>query len=406
MPKYLFICSDYLSSSDANGICVKNVVNELKKGGKVSVISESDNDGILYESEQEVIYGVRRTSFSSFIKKHGESGLFAAAVRIIRGSIAAINYPNVSQGRSEKVYQLANRLVTNGDADIVVCVYRPFESLYAGMRLKKAHTDIRVIGYHLDLLTEPNNTNPCIVAYKKLKANRFIQREIETFDRIILPKSMKRYTDHSKLCYADFPLFSLGNEQQASGFAFEKEYVNFAYIGSIDGCNREITYLLRILDGAQKKIGRPIRLNVWGNADQSVQQQIGESDIAQYHGLIDNTFTDDLLNNADFVVNLSNRNTYAMVPSKIFQLFSCRKPVLNIVESEQDAALPYFLQNSFACNVYAYLGELVSDVEKVSDFIMEYSGRCQNADVIENLYRESKPAYVVDLIEDTVNRKE
>lgn len=400
MANYLILCSDYLSPADANGICIKNIAQELtNRGGTVFIVSESDKRGLISERDNICVYGVKRTWFTRFLKRNGESGLLPKLVRLLRACFTMPLYPNVSPVRSYEVYHVARRLVKQHDITTVVCAYRPFESLWAGMKLKNVFPPLRVIGYHLDLLMAANNTSAFIKKYKHERAASFFEREKNKLDKVILPKSAlnKNYRGNN-ISYADFPLFSIGNKGKCCGFSYENGYINFSYIGSIDGSNREITYLAQVLERVQEKTGRPIRLNIWGNIAEGVQEQISDNSMIQYHGLVDNDFTFDLLYRADFVVNLSNKNTPEMVPSKIFQLFSVRTPILNVVEAENDASLPYFQRNEFACNVCAYESNISDAIVQVADFTMAYCGKKQNLDLVEKLYGESNPAYVADLV--------
>lgn len=400
MANYLILCSDYLSPSDASGICIRNVVNELNsREDSVYIISESDRRGLIYSKNNIYVYGVRRTWFAVFLKKYGTSGIFSKAVQVFRAGFAVFLYPNVSPIRSYRVYNLAKKLIERYKVDTIVCAYRPFESLWAGMKLKKKFPTLCVIGYHLDLLMAANNTSAVVREYKRKKVHSFFEKEKNKFDKIILPKStMDQNYKRGNIVYADFPMFVTNYNQSQCEYIYDDTYINFSYVGSVDGSNREIIHLVNVLEGVQKKIKRSIRLNLWGNISPYVLEHIKENAMVRYHGLVDVALTYGILYNADFVVNLSNKNTPEMIPSKIFQLFSSLTPILNVVENPFDKSLPYFEKNNFACNIYAYKKDVSTDINIVERFISDLYGRKQARNRVESFYEESRPAYVADLM--------
>lgn len=50
----------------------------------------------------------------------------------------------------------------------------------------------------------------------------------------------------------------------------------------------------------------------------------------------------DILEKSDILLNISNKQSYSAVPSKIFQMFSIRKPIINVVRHPKDFAKKYF----------------------------------------------------------------
>ena len=359
------------------------------------IISESDKNGILLESDDKVVYGVKRPLFSRFLKKYGQKGFFSCSVRVIRGVIAAAMFPNVSPLRAWLVFRQARQLIRQFNIDTVICVYRPFESIITGIWLKKQQDNIRMIAYHLDALMTPNNTIPLIVSYKNHQAKKYLKQEIDLFDLLIFPKSVKSSIEQNiKICYANFPLLVLDGNEEKTDFEYDNHCINLAYIGSIDGKNRSIDYLILLIEQLQKVTDRRIQLHIWGSIGESVRNQVEQCEFAHWYGLIHNNKTFDLLKRADFVVNLSNRVTVNMVPSKIFQLFATGKPIINIVENAEDAALPFFYKNTFACNVYSFK-DIQTQIDMLLKFIDEKRGKTQEKEIIEKLYYDSCPSYIV-----------
>lgn len=403
MSNYLIICSDYLSSEDANGICVHNIVEELKKNGEVYIISEADKNGVVIETANEHVYGVKRTFFSQYLRKHkDDKEILSKLIRCIRGIFAAIFYPNVSPIRTLKVYKIALKLIEN-NIGTIICSYRPFESLASGMWLKKKYQDKKIIGYHLDLLTVSNDSNKLIRCYKKKRAHAFLKRELKVFDRLVVPKSAKSILgEQHNVSYVDFPLLVFNNDGKTCDFMYDADVYNFTYIGSIDGKNRDISFLLDLLRKIRPLLDKDVKVNIWGNLSSDQRVIIEDCEFAQWNGTIEHVYTFDLLKKADILVNLSNCITTDMVPSKIFQLFATGKPILNVVSSGNDASLPYFLINPIAFCVNSGKDVQPSEIKRLSEFIVSSVGLSNNEDEIKKQYIDSCPSFVASSFIDSI----
>ncbi len=398
LERILIICSDYLSETDANGICIKNVVNVLKERGiKAYIISESKKNGLLARNNKEVIYGIKKPWLKEKQTKY-KSKIVLNLLRIIHGMYSVFLYPNVSPLRSRKVYNMAISLLNNQHIDDVLCVYRPYESLKCGIKIKKKINNKRVIGYHLDLLSDNNTHNKLIETYKRYRGKEAFKKEIQLFDSILLPNSVKNTIGHlknSKIRYVDFPLSVKEKPIESNGYRFNSKYINIVYIGSIDGVNREIVSIARLIDLYNSTSKRKIMLSVWGNVQGATRQIIHRCKYIRYMGVIENRYTTYLLSQADFTLNLSNINTYNMIPSKIFELISVGKPIINIVENRNDKALNYFNEVDYCISIVNEGKNDNSSFIKFRDFINTYFNYRAR---YPKVFNESTPEYTASII--------
>lgn len=403
LKNYLFICSDYFSALDANGVCVRNIVNSLSdKANAIFVISESDKDGVIYEEKNIVVYGCSKPWFmklnNEFQDASGLKKIILQTIRGVRGIITSFTYPNVSIKRSKNVYQLAKKIIKKNRIDVVVGCYRPYESIRATVRLKKYfNEDITTCTYHLDLLLSPNTNSKLIHFYKYKRGVYALKREIKTVDYMLVPESAKDvYPKDEKIEYIDFPLYIQDRKIISNGFQFEKNVKNIVYIGSIDGKNRELDYILRVLDVINKESFK-VKLHIWGKiTDTHTIELVKRCEYAVYYGLIDNMYTSYLLKEADFCLNLSNKVTYDMIPSKIFQLFSIKNRIINVVEDRRDKSLVYFEKNNFTINLF--VDSPIEDNVKI--LLKEIEEKWNyNPENNDNLYEKSCPEYTVRLLE-------
>ena len=403
MSKILIICSDYMFSSDANGVCVKNLVNELnKRGHSILVISESSKSQKLGEKNNVTIYGVAKPWFKRICEKYentsGLKKICFSLIRGFRGIFASVIYPNVSPVRARRIKKLAERILKTEKIDMVVGIYRPYESIDAVINLSKKNIKKTVFcTCHYDLIISPNSKSELVRSYKYRRGLDSLKKEYKYVDHLLIPVSAKElYPDSLKVDYFDFPLYTNTVSIDTSGFKYDSSVVNIAYIGTIDGKNRRISVIKNIIEEYNKNSEKKLVLHIWGNiADNHTLREIESCSDIYFHGLVENKFSSDLLKRADYCLNLSNAITYNMVPSKIFQLFSVKKPIINIYENEKDKALPYFRKNNYTINIDSNKS-LEDNVNALKEWMNTDVNRFEWDD---SLYEKSKPEYTVNLLE-------
>ncbi len=398
MNNILIICSEYGEIYDANGICIKNVVNELiRRKNNVYIIAQGrDNVKIAKEINGAKVYYIKFKNITNIVEKK-RNYFFSILVKIfllVRRICVFILYPNVSFIRYRKVLKLAKKIINENDISIIIGAYRPFESLATLIKLKKIYKDkIKSIAYHLDLLLEPNTTNCCIKKYKIYRGKGFINKELKVIDSILLPESAQGRIKSDKIEYFDFPLFIENKKYIEFNYCFKKNCFNIVYIGSIDGKNRKIDYIKNLIQNVSMIDNKKIVLHIWGNINECVKEKIKNNERIIYHGLINNKYTISLLNKADCLLNLSNIITYNMIPSKIFQLFSVGKPIINIVYNKDDAALSYFERSGISLNLFAN-----DNCENANKKFIEFIYNSDKLLLNKNEFIKSLPSYTASLI--------
>lgn len=399
MKNILIICSDYMSESDANGICIRNITNELiRHDCSVYIISESEKSQKIYQKNNVYLYGCRKTWFMRFCSRYensrGGKRILFSIVRLVRGIFASLLFPNVSRGRTKEVYKMADRIISDENIDMVIGAYRPYESIAAARMLKEKYgANLIVCTYHLDLLLSPNSSSLLIQKYKEFRGKKALDQELKNVDHMLIPESARGiYPTNRKIDFIDFPLFLEDCTNVSNGFEFDKNAKNIAYIGTIDGKNREINTIINALK-IINECGYNVQLHIWGIIrDSRIIDDINKHNFVYYYGEIENKYAYYLLSEADYCLNLSNKITYNMVPSKIFQLFSVKKPIINIVEDTRDKSLEYFRRNNYTLNLFSGDSDMINS-EKLLEWISV--GKYVGTDNVGVLYEKSKPWYTV-----------
>ena len=104
---------------------------------------------------------------------------------------------------------------------------------------------------------------------------------------------------------------------------------------------------------------------------------------------------------ADVLINLGNREN-SQLPSKIFEIFSSGKPVLNLAKRPDDVALPYFERYPLACTVLEREGTDLGVCARVRAFLHKNAGRRLPFEQAEELFRANTPAAVAQALLDAV----
>ena len=209
----LFLCGHYAFPTAANSICVQNMAEEFQREGhRVFVLAK----GCEYGGEKEVINGVTIWKYYGdaygrvilFFNKHKNwfwRFLFII-IQLFRYLFVIWFYPVTSPKDTRRLYQRAKAIIDKERIEIVVATFMPYEAIKVAIELKGKYGSIlRVVTYHLDLLTNPNNKSSLVSGVKKRQAEKAIKKEFLIVDRILLPNTAPKI-DTTKIKYVDFPL--------------------------------------------------------------------------------------------------------------------------------------------------------------------------------------------------------
>lgn len=396
------------NSPDANSVCVKNMANEFtKQGHSVWIMAMGDSfvnkpgtlgNAVLWEIPMD--YYRRLTGRV----ENGGSKLLQIwfkLVSVIRHILLLFFYPVTSPGRSRKVAKKAMRIVKENHIDIVVCVFTPFDSIYAGMNLKKIlGSRIKVVSYHLDLRTASINPNPLVRNYIHKYALRSIVEENRIVDKMLIPYSGQKEMEKlegvevSKIYYVGFPVYIEDNSTEDYSTPFDPETINVCYIGTLSQDNRNPRYILTLVEKINDLYKKNMVLHFWGEVGGLVPM-LEASPAAVYHGKVENQYTRSIMQQADFLLNIGNAIAYDMLPSKVFGMFATGKPIINVITHPQDATLPFFERYNHSIDIKEYLQESSAAEELASGIT-----RLQNTPnkVGESLFEDFKPLSICNII--------
>lgn len=401
----LLLSSRYGISNSANAICVKNIATELQSRGYTVVVltSSGNNNDEEFVNDGVKVYALKQAWYSKLLNEQMQNNLMINRIwfkfiSFFRRIINIFLYPNVSPFRAKRVLKKAIHIVQSHDISTVISTYRPFENVYTAIRLsKKFGSELTIFDFQLDVLFESNVKSSLLKKILKAKTKNVIITETKRLKRVVLPESAESlYRGTPRICFAGFPVYVPDASKEVSSFEYDRSFINISYIGSLSIENRNPKNAFSFISKVNERISRKCRIHIWGNIDTAIKNIIDRYDFVMYHGLIDNKFVMDLLERSDFLLNISNEVTYNMLPSKIFQEFAAKRPIINFVKNRADMSVPFFVKFGYAINIYE------EDMDKLN--IDEIANRIirlekQPISAPSEMLTKYTPSYFVDMIE-------
>lgn len=393
-------------------ICMDNLADEFKsRGYEVWTISCSKSrEKYLGSTEGIHRYNVKHDLYKSMLEyKASHSGILASlifkAVSLIRHFLFFPIYPNVAPFSSKRVYKLANRIVAQNGIDLVVCPYHPYENIYTALKLKNKYGDkLRVVTYHLDLRTVTGSKNGVVRNYVKKRAYSSLIKENQIVDKVLVPHTGRtemesiKELNQDKIEYLGFPVFIpfTGREEQCET-PYEKDIINIAYIGTLATDNRPPQYILKLIEKVHEVSGLNVMIHFWGGFEGSgLAEVLGSSPVAKYHGRLDKKYANYMMSQSDFVLNIGNKTTPHMLPSKVFSVFALGKPIICVINNPEDTSIPYLQKYGNIIEIKAYENNIDNDVkmliEKLSNpLVIDHN-------TMKRKFIDFTPAYNCDVI--------
>lgn len=343
MRRILILSDHYFDSSDANAMCVANLVEEFKNRNFYIDIVTSDSGKQTNQQADALLsfFYVKNSFYERFSSKKNRNFLLKLLFYIysfFRKLINLFIYPNVSPLRSFSITKMVKTKLSSNNYNLVLCIYRPFEHIKCCLNLSKKFSDVPFVIYHLDNLESHPAKNLFLKKLLFKKAIGMIKKERRWANKILVtPTSI---IDGSNVFVVGFPVFKKYNLVE-SNFRFDNSFLNISYIGSLDDKNRNPAEAFAFLDKMALACDVRLKIHVWGNATDGVFPIFKKFEkIVSYHGAIDSVFVESVFANSDYLLNIGNKVTVEMLPSKLFRMFSTGKPIISF-NSEKDSSRTY-----------------------------------------------------------------
>ena len=415
--RFLFVSKGFPPIPDASGRIVFNIASELiKYGNEVDVITNGSTWENVRQGDINVI-SVKNSYWDRLFEtyKSGKCNwikrIWYRIFTLLRKVVLAFNicnFPDVETRITKRIINIYKQRVSDGVTyDSVIGFFRPYSCLNAVIQIKKMCPSVHVISYIFDIVEDKDCPSFMpLRLYRKL-IQRGDVRICETCDDVILPKSVEgqEYSVfgkfREKVEYLEFPSFV---ERKSEFLTESSEYseLSFVFAGTLDTSfrnPRKMISAFTIL--AAGNPAKTFRLHIFGggNCAEIITSYKGpENLIINYHGLAPKEVVTEAERNADFLINITN-DYKSTVPSKIFELFAMRKPIINFISNGDDGSGVYFDRYPLHYSVFADESKCIEeDIKSLENFINDVCGCYVDQEIVSKAFYECTPEYVAHML--------
>ncbi len=299
------------------------------------------------------------------------------------------------------------------NADIVVCVYMPFNESY--QVYKQLYGTLPLCAYQTDpwgLHRLPQfSKNQSLHIRQETELFGGVQHIITTPALYKLYKEDSRYAQFTnKMTALNFPNIKPPYQNNAKCvFDFDSTYTNILFCGLLDDEYRSpkifLESICRLIDNGEK-----IRVYFLGTSTSCDLAEFTEKypDNILHHEAVSFENANATMQNADFLLNISN-TLDNQVPSKIFDYFALGKPVINVQKIYNCPSREYFNRYPLAFTFEDF--SVCSDALK--DFLVAFKGKKTDYETVKTLFKDATVEYVsqkteqilTDILNDKQNYK-
>ncbi|MEG1845817.1 MAG: hypothetical protein RR239_02840 [Oscillospiraceae bacterium] len=397
MKNILFMTESYAPFPSPNGICAKKVADCLhSKGNNTYVITLKNAFGLL---ENENIDGtnVIRVNENLIdrliinVSTKGNNKILLKGLTFLsrlKGAVYGLFYPLLSISEVFRYYSAAKKIHKKNGVDVCVSNYHRMQGVLAGVLLKKKYPNIKFIVYTLDCIS--GGWIP-----KILHSNKLPLKSLKRWEKIIFKYAdgicvMESHRQHykseeynwcrDKIKYMDIPLLELRDNSKKT---INKDKVKLVFTGSMSAATANPKYLIKLL----KFLPDNYEFHIYGSIGNEIMQNIESSNLLDKkifcHGRINQTEIAALQNDADVLLNFGCVNAN-MIPCKIFEYLSAKRPIISFYKADTDSSKPYF-ENFEDDN------EIENNAKKLMEFLKKSNNIKIDDDYVLKRYYNNTP---------------
>lgn len=353
--KYLFIVSKYGYDIQTNGLVLNNIIDEIIKDGNEVVCLSESNSSSNYEYKGVKVYTVQQGIHLPF-KKNNK--YFERMYEIAFQLCFYFSYPSYDKITERRMHKKICELDKQYEFDCIFAIYRKFTNVNALIRYKKEKEKSKCAILFFDLM-EANRPKCYSKHFFTMICRKQYEQISSIVDKVYIPNDGKcefeNVIPQEKKGVLYYPGFVKRKTIMKKELVKNSHVINMLFAGTLDLKYRNPMPLFVALKGLKDK-GYSIKLEIYGKGNcgdiiASAKEEFGldiqqKGTIAKEQLLIE-------YQKVDVLVNISNNNIKA-TPSKVFELLSTGKPIINIVYNKSDNTKQIFDKYMMAYNMLAY----------------------------------------------------
>lgn len=411
--RVLFITESYDKNPSPNGNCIKIIADELiERGNSISVLTlknqvAKQNSIINHVNVTRVnTYGEWRIIFANhvpkIIKRCGSK-----VIKLLKYIFIPL-HPFRSPGVLISLYKAGCKIIENNKIDVVVGVYRDFETAYAGALLKKKYPHVKLCIYTLDAISGGVCSNPLISQKKHIrKCHKWETYFLKKCDKFCIMKThasifeAEKFLPYSdKIVKLDIPNLCIPKLDKSSISNTTPDILKFVFTGMLSETNADCTFFIKVFEEISKKI--EVRFDIYGGISEKLLVLLKDSGMYNkeifFHGRVSQKELSSIRNEADIFLNFGNIHPCG-IPCKIFEYIPMRKIIVSFYKIENDASYAYLSRYPKAILLEEKSGREMEYADKIIEFWKEKKNMDIPLEMIMKEFYENTPSAFIDVIE-------
>jgi len=397
----LVLLEEYFPDYNASTLCAANVINELAKYHKITVLTSrilfKSQDKLDENSDQFSVIRVSNT-YLSLYRKQFRTPFVRIIMRFLNWSIQKLVCADINYIWYLETKRRIKRFVD--DNDVVIAFSGTFSTQQLGMYAKLLKTDQEskkklISVFFDDLLPDinPNYKGSLNLAYNRKSIS---EKLFQVSDYIIFTKNVYNYYLHrysfykDKMVKIDLPLLDFKNSPPTNNNKPVLVYSGYLYRQF-----RNPSSVLEILNELSQYMEFEFHLIGAGDCYDIIAPYLKKGWLTN-HGLMSRLYSDEAISKADILINIGN-NTRYQTPSKIFSYINTGKRIINFYSIKQDTSLVYLRKYPLALNVFTEQKRDCTFYETIIRFIQKKPVRLDRSAITKTYYM-NLPKYSCDLI--------
>ena len=371
MKKVLFIVHEYYPYGSAITNCIEPIIKEMQKQNiDITILTRRTKFSL---KKFEIIDGINvyriNDWFNLSLDKINSSNIkiekyfYRFILRTIGFYRNRIKKDSIGFFNLKRGIRKGNKIIKNNKQDTIISCSYPFSTHKIAYDLKQKN-NINWVSYQFDPHTFNHTLNFNLI-------NKRLHEEIKYFskcDKIFLPKENFEENMKTKLCVLKdkyYPIdFALIKKIEYEDFSKNNEKIIFVFAGTFYENIRMPNNMLDFF----KNINLNYELHLYYIAEKQIEDVLIDyqkilKDKLILHNNKSKKECDEALNNANIIINVGN-NIANQTPSKVFELISLRKPIINFYSIKNDTSKKVLINYPLVYNIYQeYSKDVIKDFE-------------------------------------------
>lgn len=402
--KILFITHSYPAFHSANSMCDEAIISARDQKTKVFVLAYQFS----HQSKRETINGVNVTRIKKDWawgierihrdpeKRSRISHFFFKAITRIRQLLYFPLFPNYEILATKNLTKAATKIIREAGIDRIVCDYNGCDTLISGMKAaKKANIEFVPIFWDSMSTGFPSKYMP-----RKCNDNAKMRLERKVIDASLF-SIMMRATENSikrlyrsdevasKILFLDIPFFTPRAAHLFQTVKDSRKPLLLVYGGATK--ERNFEPLIKALEKCS--INLKLIIYTIDSKNTNLLQLCKRYTFLEVHPSLPKEEIMKVYQSADILINfgVANQNT---ISCKIFDYFSCGKPVISTYSIPNEPCIPYM--QKYPCSFL--FDERSQDISALKDFLTEGWKKTIDCDYVNNIFKYNTADYFWSIV--------